>query len=94
MWLEGRTRSLSAFMVHSPPLLPGPSLIIPTRESSEHTRKTGRCLDTLVASSFSLCSGAIAASAARGGGAKAAARDETRTGVNAFGKRLCRADMT
>ena len=91
-WLK-RTRSRTAFMIHSPPLLSGPSLMIPTRASSAHTRRTGRWRDTRVESSFSRCSGESAASAAREGGARAAETDETMPGVNALGNRRCKADM-
>jgi hypothetical protein len=91
---DERTRSLMTFITHSPPLLPGLSRIMPTNASSEHTRKTGRCLERRAASSFSRCSGAIADSAAREGGASTAARDETTAGVKAVGKRLCSIDRT
>lgn len=82
------TRSLSALIIHSPPLRPGASRMIPTSASSAHTRSTGLCLCTRAASSFSLCSGAILASVALDAGASATARWPMSAGVNVFGKRL------
>lgn len=81
------TSSFILFKIHSPPLLFGASRIIPTRANSEHTRKTGRCLVTRAASSFSRCSGARADSAARDGALSAVEKAETRAGVNALGNR-------
>jgi len=34
--------SFKTFMIHSPPLRPGPSRIIPINANSEHTLRTGR----------------------------------------------------
>lgn len=82
-----RTNSLSTFIIHSPPLLPGDSVIIPTRANSEHTRSTGRCLVILVVSSFSRCSEGRLAREARDGAARAAANEVTTLGVKVVGKR-------
>jgi hypothetical protein len=87
------TSSFIAFINHSPPLLSGESLMMPTRASSEQTRTIGRCRTIRADSSFSLCSGLRLANAAREGALIAAARFETSAGVNVLEKRLCKADM-
>ena len=88
------TRSFSVFITHSPPLFLGPSWMIPTSANSEQTRSTGRWRDTLVASSFSRCSGAIAAKTARAGGASTAAKAITTDGVKVVGNLLWKAEIT
>lgn len=73
-----RTSSFTLFRIHSPPLLFGPSRIMPASASSEHMHKTGRCLVTRAASFFLHCSGARADSTVREGAVGAVKRAETR----------------
>jgi len=63
--------------------------MIPTRASSEQTRKIGRCLVTRAVSSLSLCSGVKPARDALEGALIAEARLEMSTGEKVFGNRRC-----
>lgn len=67
--------------------------MIPTSANSAETRKTGLCFAIRVESSFSRCSGARLARAARDGAASALSKEDTTAGVKAEGNRLWIADI-
>lgn len=67
--------------------------MIPTRANSELTRSIGRCLVTRAESSFSRCSDAKVASAARDGALSADEIKDTSVGVKTLENRRWRADM-
>ncbi len=75
------------FMIHSPPLRLGESLMTPTNASSEHTRRTGLCRVTREESSFSLCSGGRLDKLARDGLLRVDAKDGTSAAANEEGNR-------